>query len=1047
MLINIIQNTIGGLISAGFSIVREGLKMFLPLRYSQQLGEELVVNGDFANGTTGWVGNPETTLSVSDNKLNIQSTNASGQYGSAFSNVNFKSGKQYIVKLTVVSCNVPSQIRVGGKTSTTNVSTNIWASGDIGIGTHSKVYIPTQDYAYLAIGGRNDVTTLVIDNVSVQEVGQFSLDETTNNNDAKLLTGNCLDFDGVDDYVDFGDLGAGNNKTLAYWFSPNSNITSSSSLQRFCGFNTLYFGISLGSSTTSITGETLTVITSGSSRVATTMNFDAGVFYRVVISWNETNNYHDIYVNGILKTDLVAGTSSLISWSSFLIGKTNNGGAFNGKVSDVQIWNTSWSATDVANDYAKPNEVVSSVPTVNLVGYWAMTEGNGGIAYDSSSLLSAEKVSNGTFELGSEEITNGDFATDSNWVAASGWTIEGGLASNSGTSGNLQQNSILTSSKSYKITITVSNYVSGIVQVSAGGTPRSNVTANGTYTFYQVSSGTIFFIISAGGANAFNGSVDNVSVKEVTDWTLAGNVSIGNSKANFTSGTDSYVFQTILTATKSYQISADYNVTSISSGYFGTNGSSANSNNVSLAGLSGVGTISATIIAGQTSLIFRSSNFNGSVTNISAKEVTPADNGAITNGATWLPAQSTIPQLGMMDWSKGSNLITYSEDFSQWSKLNGGTGSLPILTSNNSISPDGTQNADKIVFNKGNATSNSDYSLIRLDYGGSDINGTSSVYLKSDVNINIEISSDDISYKTILVTTNWNRFEVSDATSDRLSMGLRGTEPSNSSATIYAWAAQLEVGTSAGNYRKTNGTAVTNAILPPYPVNPTTDVLGNLLRQRLNSLNLTGSGYSSVANSSTLQFGTDAFTIQAWIKPFSLVANNRILTKGVTGNGQFMISVASDASVRVFAKDSSGNSLDTTNVFSTLTINSWQMITVIIDTPNDQILFYKNDGNVETKTGASWTGNFNSTQPITIGNTSSVSAGQFFDGLVSDALVYDRALLATEVEQNYKAGLSTHLSLAELNADAFQLRVVADGGVFESYACLKDQLTTLNDIL
>ena len=54
MLINIIQNTIGGLISAGFSIVREGLKMFLPLRYSQQLGEELVVNGDFATDSD-WI--------------------------------------------------------------------------------------------------------------------------------------------------------------------------------------------------------------------------------------------------------------------------------------------------------------------------------------------------------------------------------------------------------------------------------------------------------------------------------------------------------------------------------------------------------------------------------------------------------------------------------------------------------------------------------------------------------------------------------------------------------------------------------------------------------------------------------------------------------------------------------------------------------------------------------------------------------------------------------------------------------------------------------
>ena len=106
--------------------------------------------------------------------------------------------------------------------------------------------------------------------------------------------------------------------------------------------------------------------------------------------------------------------------------------------------------------------------------------------------------------------------------------------------------------------------------------------------------------------------------------------------------------------------------------------------------------------------------------------------------------------------------------------------------------------------------------------------------------------------------------------------------------------------------------------------------------------------------------------------------------------------------------DSSGNALDTSNDFSTLTINSWQMITVLIDTPNDQILFFKNDGNVETKTGASWTGNFNSTQPITIGNTSSVSAGQFFDGLVSDALVYDRELSSDEIENNYNAGLSAH---------------------------------------
>jgi len=202
-------------------------------------------------------------------------------------------------------------------------------------------------------------------------------------------------------------------------------------------------------------------------------------------------------------------------------------------------------------------------------------------------------------------------------------------------------------------------------------------------------------------------------------------------------------------------------------------------------------------------VISRSSNsgdYSFTIDNVSIKEI-----------------QLDVPRIDFTDDPTGhlllepqsTNLLTYSEDFNQWSKLNGGTGSLPIVTSNNSTSPDGTQNADKIIFNKGNATSNSDYSLIRLDYGGSDINGTSSVYLKSDVNINIEISSDDISYKTISVTTNWNRFEVSDATSDRLSMGLRGTEPSNSSATIYAWGAQLEQNSFSTSYIPTEGSIKT----------------------------------------------------------------------------------------------------------------------------------------------------------------------------------------------------------------------------------------------
>ncbi len=58
-----------------------------------QVFEERVVNGDFRDGTNNWQGNYNTTLSVSNGQLDIQSISASGKYGVAFSEVNFVEGK------------------------------------------------------------------------------------------------------------------------------------------------------------------------------------------------------------------------------------------------------------------------------------------------------------------------------------------------------------------------------------------------------------------------------------------------------------------------------------------------------------------------------------------------------------------------------------------------------------------------------------------------------------------------------------------------------------------------------------------------------------------------------------------------------------------------------------------------------------------------------------------------------------------------------------------------------------------------------------------
>ena len=122
-------------------------------------------------------------------------------------------------------------------------------------------------------------------------------------------------------------------------------------------------------------------------------------------------------------------------------------------------------------------------------------------------------------KLGSELITNGDFAADSNWVEGTGWSISGGVGvANNATGGNLRQNGVaLEENKVYSITFTIVSRSAGAVLGRFGGTPAvDSVSFNqvGTYTFFLKANSTnsSFMLRGQGG---FTGTVDNVSVKEV----------------------------------------------------------------------------------------------------------------------------------------------------------------------------------------------------------------------------------------------------------------------------------------------------------------------------------------------------------------------------------------------------------------------------------------------------------------------------------------------------------------------------------------------------
>ncbi len=116
---------------------------------------------------------------------------------------------------------------------------------------------------------------------------------------------------------------------------------------------------------------------------------------------------------------------------------------------------------------------------------------------------------------GDELVTNGTFDTDSSWIKGTGWSIEDGVATSDGVSGNsnLYQENILTIGNTYKVSVDVTRN-SGEVRFYITSSPTATITSSGTYTFYGLCDRTDldFYIKSVN----FDGSIDNVSLVDVS---------------------------------------------------------------------------------------------------------------------------------------------------------------------------------------------------------------------------------------------------------------------------------------------------------------------------------------------------------------------------------------------------------------------------------------------------------------------------------------------------------------------------------------------------
>lgn len=173
------------------------------------------------------------------------------------------------------------------------------------------------------------------------------------------------------------------------------------------------------------------------------------------------------------------------------------------------------------------------------------------------------------------------------------------------------------------------------------------------------------------------------------------------------------------------------------------------------------------------------------------------------------PIRSIVP--------KTQNLLTYSEDFSNWTSLGGGV-AAPVVTVNQEIAPDGTLTADKIDLPAVTGAGNYSVTFTVGATNPQNTNTTFSIWLKG-------VAGGEVIYMnvpgftkttTCTLTTSWQRFSVVSYPNNaggaiEIGVDLRnGANTAKSAQSYYAWGAQTVQANWEGPYQKTVATAVNN---------------------------------------------------------------------------------------------------------------------------------------------------------------------------------------------------------------------------------------------
>ena len=182
-----------------------------------------------------------------------------------------------------------------------------------------------------------------------------------------------------------------------------------------------------------------------------------------------------------------------------------------GKAKAVAVWKEALSDQELADlTYPTPTDPTFALDFDTIATDFTFARGSEATYVDAQGLIQS------TNELGPELVTNGDFATDTDWLKGPGWSISGGIATldvrYGGSSGLGSTAMSVTPGKTYKVVVNVISKSSGFRLYDNNGVIAYGLNV-GENVFYRTVTSSSYQVTPLG-LSGSTGSIDSVSVKE-----------------------------------------------------------------------------------------------------------------------------------------------------------------------------------------------------------------------------------------------------------------------------------------------------------------------------------------------------------------------------------------------------------------------------------------------------------------------------------------------------------------------------------------------------